>query len=119
MRCDIVIREVGGHTFVELVVALVILAVGVLGLSATIGAISRMTTASLLTAQARFAAQARIEELLATPSDRLNSGVWQRGQLMLDWQVTGGEPRQIVLVVRHALGPHEMRDTLTTLARSP
>jgi prepilin-type N-terminal cleavage/methylation domain-containing protein len=119
MRRAAAVGELNGHTLVELVVALVILAVGLLGLSATIGAISRMTTASLLAAQARFATQARIEELLAVPSDRIDSGEWRQGELMLSWQVSGGEPRQVVLVVHHALGPKEMQDTLTTLTRSP
>ena len=119
MSCARAIREASGHTMVELVVALVILAVGVLAVAATIGVVSRMATASLLTARARFAAQARIEELLAMPSDRLSSGEWTSGDLSVRWQVTGGEPRQIVLDVRHALGPLERRDTLATLARSP
>jgi Tfp pilus assembly protein PilV len=119
MRCAGAIREVGGHSIVELIVATVILAVGLLSLSATIGVIARMTTASLLKAQARYAAQARIEELLAMPPDRLASGESRRGELALRWQVSGGEPRQIVLDVRHAVGAHETRDTLATLTRYP
>jgi len=119
MRHAASVGGLDGHTLVELVVALVILAVGLLGLSATIGAISRMTTASLLAAHARFAAQARIEELLALPPDRLDSGKWRQGELALSWEVGSGEPREIVLVVRHALGPREIHDTLTTFTRSP
>ena len=103
---------------VELIVAIVILAVGLVGLSATVGVVSRMATASLMTAQARYAAQARIEALLAMPADRLASGEWGSGDLLVRWQVGGAEPRQIVLAVRHALGAQEMRDTLATLARS-
>ena len=119
MRCGRGIREASGHTVVELVVAIVILAVGLLGIAATVGVVSRMATASLLTLRARFAAQARIEELLAMPSDRLASGQWSSGDLSVRWEVSGGEPLQIVLDVRHALGPQETRDTLATLARSP
>jgi Tfp pilus assembly protein PilV len=104
---------------VELVVALVMLGVGLLGLSAAIGVIARMTTASALMAQARFAARAQIEALLAMPPDRLAPGEWRRGELVMVWQVSGDEPRQIVLGVRHALGSQEVRDTLTTVARFP
>ena len=118
MRSASALSESGGHTVVELVVAIVILAVGLLALSATAGVVSRMMTVSLLEAQARFAAQARLEELLAKPSDRLASGVWQRDDLSLRWNVSEGDPRRIVLVVRQVLGPRETGDSLVTAARS-
>lgn len=106
-----------GHTIVELIVAVVILAVGLVGLSATAGVVSRMMTASLLSAQTRFAAQARLEQLLATPGDRLSSGEWRRGDLSLQWQVSKGAPRRILLIVHDALGSHESADSLATAVR--
>lgn len=119
MRPARAICDAHGLTLVEFVVALVLLGVGLLGLSAAIGIIARMTTASLLTAQARFAARAQIEMLLAMPPDRLAAGERRRGELVLEWQVSGDDPRRIVLGVRHALGSQEVRDTLVTEARSP
>jgi type II secretory pathway component PulJ len=118
MRSASALSESSGHTVVELVVAIVILAVGLLALSATAGVVSRMMTVSLAEAQARFAARARLEELLAQPSDRLASGAWRREGLSVRWNVGDGDPRRIVLVVHHALGPHQTGDSLVTLARS-
>jgi Tfp pilus assembly protein PilV len=119
MRPAHAFRETSGHTVVELMVAVVILTVGVLGLSATAGVVARMMTTSLLEAQARFAARAQLETLLATPTDRLTSGEWRRGALSVRWQVGGGDPRRIVLVVDHAIGPYATSDSLATAARSP
>jgi len=117
MRPRCAVADTSGHTIVELIVAVVILAVGLLGLSATAGVVSRMMAASLLSAQARFAAQARLEQLLSTPGDRIISGEWRRGDMSLRWQVDNDDPRQILLVVHHALGPQEAGDSLATAVR--
>lgn len=109
--------ETRGHTIVELIVAILILSVGLMALSATSGVVSRMMATSSLSAQARYAAQGRLEQLLSTPSDRLTSGEWRRGDLSLRWQVSSGDPRHILLVVHHVLGPHATGDSLATAVR--
>jgi prepilin-type N-terminal cleavage/methylation domain-containing protein len=97
-----------GFTLVEVVVALTVLAVGILGLSATVGVVAetRVTTC----------AQAELEGLLARGIDGLAPGERRHGNLEVSWRVSGGDLKEVQVVVRGQLAGSEVADTLTTLA---
>lgn len=63
-----------GFTLVELLVALMIFAVGMLGLAATAGSVTRMMGGAKRQTIAAQVAQSRIERLRAAPCTTLTSG---------------------------------------------
>jgi prepilin-type N-terminal cleavage/methylation domain-containing protein len=108
-----------GYSAVELIVAVVVLAIGVLGLSATASVVSGVMKTSSLDSRLKFTAQAAVERLLLGPSDRLASGERRMGNQFVSWQVSGDSPRHLVVVARDVLGEIEAADTLATIVRAP
>ena len=104
-----------GFTLVELVVAVMVLTIGILGLTATVGVVGRNMRVSYVETQVRARARAQMERLLAGNRDSLVSGDLQQQGSQVSWQVTGIGPRQIWLVARKRMGQHEVADTLATL----
>jgi prepilin-type N-terminal cleavage/methylation domain-containing protein len=92
-----------GFTLVEVVVALIILTVGVLGLAATTMYVVRQTTLSELTTERSAALQSVIEELRATPYEELSSGSDELGNFKVEWTVTQGQRTKLVNIV--TVGP--------------
>lgn len=80
-------RDRAGFTLVEVVVAVVVLAVGLLGLAATTGWVVRQTTLSEVTTDRSFALQTVVEELRATPFDDVDSGSREIGSFTVTWTV--------------------------------
>jgi type II secretory pathway component PulJ len=104
-----------GLTIIELLVAIVVLGVGILGVAATLGVTATYMRISYLETQLGARALAKMEELLATEQDRLFSGELRRGGLAVVWQVRDGDPAEILLVASQRLGGRERADTLATL----
>ena len=104
-----------GFTLVELVVAVLVLSVGILGLTATVGVVGRNMRVSYLETQVRSRARAQMERLLAGSRSGLASGNSRQDGTEIDWLVTGVGLRQLWLVARRRTGPHEAADTLVTL----
>lgn len=107
-----------GFTLVEVIVALTVLAVGLLGLSATVGVVASRMNTSLLETQVTTCALAEMEEALAVGPERSASGERRCGNLEVSWRVSGKDLREIRVVVRGWLAGSEVADTLTTLAHS-
>ncbi len=108
-------RGRAGFTLVELVVAVLVLAVGVLGLTASVGVVGWNMRSSYVQTQARARARAQMESLLAEERDSLMSGDIDQGATRITWRVTGDGPRQVWLVGHTRIGRHEAADTLATL----
>lgn len=108
-------RLASGFTLLEVMMALVMLAVSVLGLCASVGVVSSNMKISHLRTMVSVRAQAEMERLLATGPDRLESGRFVQGDLHVSWEVSGVSPKEILVVVRHRLGRLEAADTLVTL----
>jgi len=104
-----------GFTLVEAMVALVVLAVSVLGLSAAVGVVSSSMKVSYLRTQVSMRAVAEMERLLAAGPERVGAGAIVQTDLHIRWEVSGANPRQILLVARQRLGRWEAADTLVTL----
>ncbi len=109
----------GGFTVVELLVAVVVLTVGVLGLAATAEVVASLTQAAHIRTLLRARGQAQMETLLAGASNQLDSGErWVEGG-WIGWQVSGDDPRGILIIARQRLGRQEVTDSLATLVRGP
>lgn len=77
-----------GFSLVEVIVALVILAVGLLGLAATTGWVVRQTTLSEVTTDRGAALQSAVERIKATPFNNLADGSMTLGRFDVSWTVT-------------------------------
>lgn len=106
-----------GYTTVELLVALIVLAVGIVGLSATVNVVGMLMTASLLETRLSLSAQAVMETLAAMPSalsDRQRS--W--GGASVTWEVSPSDFRIIRLEAHQAIGALSRADTLVSALES-
>lgn len=77
-----------GFSLVEVVIAMLILTVGVLGLAATAGVVTRMTGQGGRLGGAAAVAGSRLERLRATPCASLASGAAGGGKYSESWTVT-------------------------------
>lgn len=93
----------GGFSLVEVMVALVVLAIGVLGLAATTMYAVRQTTLSEITTERSAALQSVIEQLRATDYADLQSGSEEVGRFKVKWSTTTGVRTTLVEIV--TLGP--------------
>jgi prepilin-type N-terminal cleavage/methylation domain-containing protein len=90
----------GGFTMIEVIVAIVILAIGVLGLGGSTAYIVRQTTLSDLTTERSAAFQAIIDRLQSVPYDSVGSGTDSIGVFQVDWtSVPDGLQSKIVTLV--------------------
>lgn len=119
MRCSSHAVGRAGLTLVELVVAVLILAIGILGVSASMGSVARQSRVSFLQTRLRFSAQSRMEMLLASQGSELRAGEHLEGDLEERWEVIGFQPGEIWLAVRRRQGGLELADTLSTLVGVP
>lgn len=88
-----------GFTLIEVVVAVVVLTVGLLGLAATTGWVVRQTTLSEVTTERGFALQTVVEELQAKPFDAVASDSRTVGHFSVTWTVTqSGDEKEVEVV---------------------
>lgn len=81
----------GGFTLVELVVALVILAFGILGLAGTTVYVVRQVQVAGLTTKRTAARQTAIEHLRALDFDDVSSGADTVGEYIVTWTVSSSQ----------------------------
>jgi prepilin-type N-terminal cleavage/methylation domain-containing protein len=93
----------GGFTLVEVVVALIILTVGVLGLAGTTVWVVRQSTLAELSTERAAAVQTVVEQLRASDYATLAAGSDSVGRFDLSWSVTNGSRSKLVTVV--SVGP--------------
>ncbi|MGH7545943.1 MAG: prepilin-type N-terminal cleavage/methylation domain-containing protein [Gemmatimonadota bacterium] len=100
------VRETGGFTIVEVVVAIVLLSVVVLSLSAAALYTARALRAASDELRAAEFLQVEMERLLALPYDALASGSRSRPEGTAAWTVVDSVAyRQITLVTHYAPTP--------------
>ena len=80
-------RPRAGFTLVELLVAMIIFAVGMLGLAATAGSVTRMMGGARRQTIAAQVAQSRIERLRAAPCTALTGGTETVRGIVSTWTV--------------------------------
>ena len=106
-----------GFTIVEMITAIVLLSIGVLGLAAAVGAIASLMNASQVDTQLRARGQSEMERLLAAGSSSVTSGERAEKPYFTKWSVRDGVLREIALVVEHRVGSKVVADTFVTLIR--
>jgi prepilin-type N-terminal cleavage/methylation domain-containing protein len=105
-----------GFTVVELLISVIIIAIGVVGFATAVGLVStelwignRDTEVSLLMAD-------QAELLKSLPYDSVKSGTRVEGDYQLAWTVQNGNPKRVILAAtyaRHSGG--SMADTIVVL----
>ncbi len=106
-----------GFTFVEVVVAMLILTVGVLALASSMARLSRILNRGSMATTGALYAQSRLEHLRATGCVSLASGsATPAPSYQLVWTVTasGSRTKQIELVSTYPGGNATRTDTLVT-----
>lgn len=107
-----------GFTFVEVVVAMLILTVGVLALASSMARLSRILNRGSMATRGAVYAQARMEHLRATGCGSLASGSETPApSYQMVWTVTapsGSRTKQIELVSTYPAGNTTRMDTLVT-----
>lgn len=87
-----------GFTLVEVIVALVVFSVGVLGLAATTSFVVRQTTLSELTTERSAAVQRIVENLRATDYDLVADGSATVGTFDVEWTVSPGNRSKMIAI---------------------
>jgi len=107
-----------GFTLVEIVIALVVLSVGLLGLASTAALTTRMIAQGQRHSQTAALANQRLEILRATSCPVLTAGSEAVGQVRLIWfvQSPGGErTREVILHVSSPTGAGWRTDRFQTV----
>jgi len=93
-------RSRGGFSVVEVIIAMVILTVGVLGLAGTTAFIVRQTTLSDLMTERSAAFQTVIDRLQSLPYDSVGSGADSVGIFAVTWTATtmGGQNKMVRII---------------------
>jgi len=95
------IRKVdrGGFTIVEVVISIVILAVGVLGLAGTTGYIVRQITLADLMTERAAAFQTTIDKIQSRPFASLSSGSDSVGVFRVTWTAVEAGPQNKMVTI--------------------
>ena len=97
-------RDRGGFTMIEVIVAIVLLAVGVLGLGGTTTYIARQVTLADLMTERAATFQSVIDRLQSLPYDSVTSGTDAIGVFDVTWSSTEDGPQnKIVRII--TMGP--------------
>lgn len=96
-------RRNAGFTLIEVMVALVILAVGVLGLAGTTALVVRQVTLADVATERSAALQTVIEQIRAQDFDSVNTGADTVGSFTASWSTSDLGRSKLVTVV--TLGP--------------
>ena len=97
-------RPRAGFSIIELVMALIVLAFGVVGLATTTLFITRQLTLAEVTTARSNAARSVMERIRATPYDLIGSGGDTVGPMVISWTVTATTPQVTTLGIV-TLGP--------------
>ena len=87
----------GGFSLIELMIAVVIFAVGALGYAGTSSFLSRQTTAGNVSTERKTALVATIERLRASPFDSISSGSDSIGRFGVQWSVVNSNSRSVLV----------------------
>ena len=118
-RVSCMVERTRGFSLIEVIAALILLAVGILGLSAVVAVTGEQTRLAHIRTELRIIGQERMESLLAGGFDDLSDGEDQQRRYEIDWSVVGDDLKEVTLVVAHSQGEAEAADTLATLVSRP
>ncbi len=107
-------RGVGqrGFSLVEVVVAILVLTIGILGLAASAGQVTKMTGWGQRYGGSAVVAASQLEQLRATPCTSLANGNTTSGRYAVTWTITAnGTLRDMVVTVTYNNGRATRTDT--------
>ena len=111
-------RARAGFTLVELIIAIVILVVGVLGLASTAAVVMRQITGSSMQTRAAMMAQSRLETLRSQPCANMVAGTATTGGVTETWRfVVNGRTATITDVITWA--ENRVNRTVTFTSERP
>lgn len=99
------IKSAKGFTMVELIVAMLVLSVGVIGLASTMSLTTNMIGRSQRYSEAAALAAEKMEILRTQDCDQMTSGSELNGDRQVEWRVTdtaAGDGRYVMVRVRFA-----------------
>lgn len=103
----------GGFSIIEVIIAMIILTVGVLGLAGTTAYIARQVTLGDLMTERSVASQTIIDRLQSRPYDSVTSGTDSIGIFRVNWtSVASGSQNKIVTIITR--GPGLSRGVMPT-----
>ena len=105
-------RPDSGFSLVELIMALFVLAFGVMGLATTTLTITRQLTLAEVTTARVAAIQSVMERIRATPYDSIREGGDTIGPLVVSWAPTVSRPQTKVIRIV-AVGPGQASISVT------
>jgi len=111
-RLDRPRTRVGGFTFVEIIVAVVVLAVGVLGMVGTTAYVIRQVTLAEVTTRRAAALQSVVERLRATDYTSLAAGADSLDGFSMRWTVTADGTRSSLVTIQ-TVGPGLYSDEIS------
>jgi prepilin-type N-terminal cleavage/methylation domain-containing protein len=94
------LRSQAGFTITELLVSVVIIAIGVVGFATAIGLVSTELWYGQRDTQVSMLVIDQAELLKSMPYDSVTSGV-RDGQYSLAWTVQGADPKKVILQARY------------------
>ncbi len=104
-----------GFSLIELIVAILILTVGILGLAATAGQVTKMVGWGGRYGASAVVAGGQLEQLRATPCVSLANGTATKGIYSLSWTITAsGTLRTMTLTVTYPNGRTTRNDVYET-----
>lgn len=118
------LRSRAGLTLIELVVAMLVLAIGLLGMAGGTGLIIRTVDLAELQTARGAALQSAVEEVRSTPWNDLQAGQGTYGDFTVAWAVQGSDSESILFRFRvvgpgpgggSAGGPQIAPDAVSTL----
>lgn len=111
-----------GFTIVEILVAVMVLTVGIMGLVTTAGLVTRMIGQGQRFTEASALANERVEVLRTQRCATVGSGTETRGAYQINWRVAaaaGNKARDIQVVVRSPTTRGSRTDTVETVQFCP
>lgn len=105
----------GGFTLVDMMVAVMVLALGILGLAGTVGVVGSQMRVARVDTQLAALTRAEMERRLAAGYGSLAAGEESRGPYRITWDVSGENPREVRLIVCYQDGAVGRADTVATL----
>jgi len=97
-------RDRLGFTIVEIIVATIVLAFGVLGMASTTAYVVRQTTLAQVTSRRAAAIQSVVEQLRAMPYEDLANGSDSVGPFAVSWLVSSGNRSAEINVITRGPG---------------
>ncbi|UCF19379.1 MAG: hypothetical protein JSU87_15860 [Gemmatimonadota bacterium] len=103
----------GGFSVTEVLISVVVIAIGVVGLTSAIGLASAEMRLGQRDTELSMLMSDQLELIKATDYEYVSSGERIEGPYQLSWSVQGSDPKRVVLVARHSFEEgHSRADTV-------